>query len=173
MKYLGFKLDSSLSMSSQISSVSRTCYLELRRISSIRKYLTDDAIKILVCARILSRLDYCNALYTGMSNLNFKKLQTIQNAAAKLIFKKRKYDHATPLLKQLHWLPVKARCDFKIAVMAYKFFDGTLPTYLSKTLSARCPSRNLRSSTEHFLILPKTNLKYFWKRSFSCTAPKA
>ena len=107
-----------------------------------------------------------------MSNINFKKLQTIQNAAAKLILKKRKYDHATPLLKQLHWLPVKARCDYKIAVMAYKFFDGTLPSYLSKTLSARCPSRNLRSSTEHFLILPKTNLKHFGERSFNFTAPK-
>ena len=172
IKYLGFKLDSCLSMSDQINSVSRSCYFDLRRISSIRKYLTDDAVKTLVCARILSRLDYCNAVFTGMSTSNFNKLQTIQNAAAKMIFKKRKFDHASPLLKRLHWLPVRARCDYKISVLAYKYFEGSLPEYLSNTLIARSPSRNLRSSSEHFLQLPKINLKHFGERSFSFAAPR-
>ena len=172
VKYLGVQIDSSLSMSSQINSISKSCFLELRRISSIRKFLSHDAVKTLVCSKVLPRLDYCNSTFIGMTDYNFTRLQRIQNCAAKLIYKKRKYDHVTPLLHDLHWLPVRARCIYKIAVLTYKFFDGSLPQYLSDLLTVKHSQKCLRSSSQKLLNRPRCLMKNFGERSFSFNAPK-
>ncbi len=82
-----------------------------------------------------------------------------------------KRDHVTPLLKELHWLPVKYRIQYKLATLAFRHFDSTLPPYLSSSLCTYQPSRSLRSSTERLLKIPKTNLKTFGERSFGYTAP--
>ena len=74
--------------------------------------------------------------------------------------------------QDLHWLPVRARCIFKLAVFAYKHFDGTLPEYLSDTIEVHRPSRILRSSTDSLLNVPKCSLKHYGERSFSFMAPK-
>ena len=83
----------------------------------------------------------------------------------------QKQDHVTPLLKELHWLPVKLRCQYKIATLAYRHFEGSLPPYLSSSLCTYEPSRSLRSSNEKLLKIPKRNLKSFGQRSFSFMAP--
>ena len=88
-----------------------------------------------------------------------------------LILKKLKRDHVTLLLKELHWLPVKYRIQYKLATLAFRHFDGTLPPYLSSSLCTYQPSRSLRSSTERLLKIPKTNLKTFGERSFGYIAP--
>ena len=93
------------------------------------------------------------------------------NNAAQLVLKKRRRDHVTPLLKELHWLPVKFRCQYKIAALAYRHFDGSLPPYLFSSLCTYEPSRFLRSSNEKLLKIPKRNLKSFGQRSFSFMAP--
>ena len=85
--------------------------------------------------------------------------------------KKRRRDHVTPLLMELHWLPVKFRCQYKTAVLAYRHFEGSLPPYLSSSLCTYEPSRSLRSSNEKLLKIPKRNLKSFGQRSFSFLAP--
>ena len=172
VRYLGVKIDSSLSMSLQINAISKSCFLELRRISSIRKFLSHQAVKTLVCSKILPRLDYCNSIFIGMTESNFKRLQRIQNCAAKLIYKKKKFDHVTPLLRDLHWLPVRARCIYKIAVLTYKFFEGSLPKYLSDLLTVKHNQRILRSSSQKLLTRPKCLLKNFGERSFYFNAPK-
>ena len=99
------------------------------------------------------------------------RFQRVQNHAARIILKKRKRDHVTPLLKDLHWLPVKFRSAFKIATLAFKHFNGTLPRYLSDSLYTYQTSRTLRSSSEKLLKLPKRNTKSFGERSFSFQAP--
>ena len=162
----------SYSMSLQINAISKSCFLELRRISSIRKFLSHQAVKTLVCSKILPRLDYCNSIFIGMTESNFKRLQRIQNCAAKLIYKKKKFDHVTPLLRDLHWLPVRARCIYKIAVLTYKFFEGSLPKYLSDLLTVKHNQRILRSSSQKLLTRPKCLLKNFGERSFYFNAPK-
>ena len=86
-------------------------------------------------------------------------------------WKKRRRDHVTPLLKELHWLPVNFRCQYKIAALAYRNFEGSLPPYLSSSLCTYEPSRSLRSSNEKLLKIPKRNLKSFGQRSFSFMAP--
>ena len=80
-------------------------------------------------------------------------------------------NHVTPLLMKLHWLPVASRIKFKIAVLAFRCFDGSLPTYLSSLLQIYQPSRSLRSSTEKLLCVPQTNFKSFGQRSFRYQAP--
>ena len=78
----------------------------MRRISSIRHVLTDDATKTLVTSLVLSRPDYCNSLLSGIPQRLIDKLQKVQNYSAQLIFKTSKCTHVSPLLAKLHWLPI-------------------------------------------------------------------
>ena len=171
VRNLGVHLDQTLSMQQHISSVCRAAYLELRRIASIRPYLTQSATAQLVSSAITSRLDYCNSILAGLPLKQIPRLQRVQNNVAKLVLRKSKYDQMTPLLQELHWLPMKFRPQYKIATFVYHFFDGTLPGYLSQTLCAYEPTRNLRSSCEKLLKVPKRNTKTFGERSFSFLAP--
>ena len=86
-------------------------------------------------------------------------------------WKKSKCDHVTPLLKELCWLPVKYCIQYKLATLAFRHFDGTLPPYLSSSLYTYQPLHSLCSSTESLLKIPKTNLKTFSERSFGYIAP--
>ena len=104
---------------------------------------------------IISRLDYCNSVFAGLPADQVARLQRIQNNAARLVMKKRKRDHVTPLLKELHWLPVKFRCQYKIATLAYRHVEGSLPPYLSSSLCIYEPSQSLQSSKEKLLKIPK------------------
>ena len=105
------------------------------------------------------------------NNPTVSRLQRIQNNTARLVMIKRKRDHVTPLLKELHWLPVKFRCQYEIETLTYRHFEGSLPPYLSSPLCTYEPSRSLRSSKEKLLKIPKRNVKSFGERSFSFTAP--
>jgi len=98
VKNLGVYLDKSLSMEQHIAAV---------YIGRIRSYITNSACKTLVCSLITSRLDYGNALLYGVNASPLAKLQRVQNTAARLIARRKKYDHITPVLIELHWLPVK------------------------------------------------------------------
>ena len=157
-------------MKRHISSLCRTTFLALGRIASIRPFLSNSSTENLVVSMITSRLDYCNATFTGVVDEQIGRIQKIQNNAAQLILKKSKCDHVTPLLKELHWLPVKYRIQYKLTMLAFHHFDSTLPPYLS-SLCTYQPSRSLRSSTERLLKLPKTNLKTFGEFSFGYIAP--
>ena len=90
------------SFQQQISSVYRICYLELRRISAIRYYLSEDVTKKLLCAFVLSRLDYCNSLLAGCPKYLLSKLQKVQNNAARLISRTTRSAHVTPMHHSLH-----------------------------------------------------------------------
>ena len=108
VRNLGVTLDQTLSFQQHISNVCRTCYLDLRRISTIRYYLSEDATKTLNCAFVPSTLDCCNALLSG-SPKHLDRLQKVQNNAARLIYRSPKFSHVTPLLHTLHWLPIEKR----------------------------------------------------------------
>ena len=158
-------------MQKHISSICCASFLELRRIASIRPYLSQSAAARLVAAMVISRLDYCNSVFIGLPADHIARLQRVQNNATRLVLKKRRRDHVTPLLKELHWLPVKFRCQYKIATLAYRHSEGSLPPYLSSSLCTYEPSGSLRSSNEKLIKIPKRNLKSFGQRSFSFMAP--
>ncbi len=87
-----------------------------------------------VHAYITSRLDYCSSLYCGSSKSLIDRLQLVQNAAARFLHNSRKSTHITPILRILHWLPIKFRIDFKILLFVYKSLHDLAPIYLSELL---------------------------------------
>ncbi len=148
VRNLGVLFDSNLSFDSHISSICKTAFFHLKNISKLRPMLSMSNAEILIHAFMTSRLDYCNALLGGCSARLINKLQMVQNAAAT---RTRKYDHISPVLSTLHWLPIKHRIDFKILLISYKALNGLAPQYLSELLSHYSPPRPLRSQNSgHF-----------------------
>jgi len=107
-------------MKDHISALSRSCFWQLRQLQFVRSSLTSDTAKTLVHAFISSRLDYCNSLLYGVSDSMLKKIQAFQNAAAWVVTGARKVDHITPVLRELHWLPVHQRIRYKLAMTVYR-----------------------------------------------------
>ena len=140
---LGFILDSKLSTKKHIIKICQTAYFELKRISSIRRFLTEDAAKTLVTSCIISQVDYCNCLLMGTPNSVIHPLQTIQNFAARLILLAPHHQHSTPLLEKVHWLPISECVKYKVACMCFNARNGSGPAYLSELLYVYTPSRTL------------------------------
>ena len=171
-KNLGVMFDSHMTMEKHITSVCKSANFHLRNISAIRNVLTDSSAAQLVHSMITSRLDYCNSLLLGIPDCQINRLQRIQNNAARVVSKIKKFDHITPTLHSLHWLPVKERIHFKTMLITYKALNGKAPAYLSELLVPYTPARQLRSGDKHLLTVAKSNTKSFGDRTFSIRAPK-
>ncbi len=169
-KNLGVTFDEAMNLKSHINSVCKSGYYHLRNISRIRKCLTHDSCVTLVHAFITSRLDYCNSLFAELPACDINKLQLVQNSAARLVTFTRKFDHITPVLYNLHWLPVKERISFKILLLTYKALHGKGPRYISEMLSFR-DSRNTRYMQTAPLSVPQVKCSTFGGRAFSYVAP--
>ena len=172
VRNLGVYLDQELKMTAHVSHVVKTAYMHIRKLRSVKKYLTKHAMKTLVQCFIISRLDYCNSLLYGIAEESLDRLQKVQNAAARLIFGLRKYDHVTEALMELHWLPIRSRIDYKIALITYKTLHGDGPEYLKEMLTPMQNRKSLRSMNGDLLKLPKSKLKSGGDRSFSVAAPR-
>jgi exonuclease III len=170
VKSLGVHFDASLKMEKQVNAISRSCFYQIRNIGKIRKFLTDDTCKILVHSLVTSRLDYGNAILYGITKTLISKLQRVQNTAARLITRTRKRDHITPILINLHWLPVTYRIQYKILVHTYRIINGTGPSYLCNLVTHYKPARPLRSQSQHLLNVPKTHTAVFGDRRFDKAA---
>jgi len=127
---LGVVVDSRLTMSDHVASVCRSAYYYLRQIRPIVQSLTVDAARTLVQACIASRMDYCNAVLHGITGNLLQRLQSVQNAAARLVTRTGRCEHITPVLRELHWLPVRRRVEFKIATLVFKALNNLAPPYL-------------------------------------------
>ena len=112
-----------------------------------------------------------NSILFGLPKHVTDRLQLVQNSSARLVTLTRKHDHITPILKDLHWLPVEYRIKFKILLLTFKALHGLSPTYLQDLISIRKPPRNLRSSSSMLLSSKSYNLKSYGLRSFSVAAP--
>ncbi len=172
VKNLGVILDSNLSFEKHISNVTKTAFFHLRNIAKLRNMLPVSDAEKLFHAFMTSRLDYCNALLGGCPASSINKLQVVQNAAARVLTRSRKYDHITPILQSLHWLPIKFHISYKILLLAYKALNGLAPAYLTSLLSRYNPSRSLRSQNSGLLVVPRIAKSTKGGRAFSYLAPK-
>jgi len=169
---LGVIFDNTLDMSNHIKTVCRASFMQLRHLRSIKDTLTRDSLEKVTHAFIGSRLDYCNALLYGLPQSSISKLQRIQNAAARLLTGTKKFDHITPVLKSLHWLPVEKRIDFKVLLLVYRALHDQAPEYMRDMLQERTNVRTLRSTVSSQLAVPRSRLKGFGDRAFSIAAPR-
>ena len=119
-----------------------------------------------------AKLDNLNSLLYGLPDSKIKQLQHIQNSAARLVEKVRKFDNTTPILKKLHWLPVAFRIEYKILLLCFKCLNDLGPKYLAELLIPYVPTRSLLSLDKKLLVEPKSRLKSYGDRSFSICAPR-
>ncbi len=143
VRNLGVLFDSNLSFEKHVSSICKTVFFHLKNISKLRPMLSMSNAETLIHAFMTSRLDYCNALLGGCFACLINKLQLVQNAAARVLTRTRNYDHISPVLSTLHWLPIQHRIHFKILLITYKALNGLAPQYLSELLSHYSTSRPL------------------------------
>ena len=169
---LGISVDHHLSMVPQINHICKSATFSLRNIGRIRKYLSQGDCEKLVHAFISSRLDCCNSVLIGVCQKQLDKLQRIQNSAARLVTRTKKYEHITPVLRSLHWLPIASRIEFKILLLTYKAMNYLAPPYISELLNLYCPKRTLRFSDSKLLQVPRTFTATYGDRAFSVCAPK-
>ena len=168
---LGVVMDSHLTMAAHVRRTCRAALFHLSRINKIRRFLDFFSAKCVVNALVISRLDYCNALYLGLSDDLLKRLQRVLNAAARTIFNLRRRDPISQHLKSLGWLPISERAKFKVACLSFRCLYGTAPLYLSSLLTPHVPTRDLRSSNKNLLVTNPFRLVKYGKRAFSRSAP--
>ena len=141
-------------MKTHVTKVCQSTYLNLRNIGRIRKLLDEDSVKVLVQSLIISHLDYCNSLLLGVPNQTLDRLQKVQNRAARLISLTKNKQPISPVLYELHWLPVRERINFKVSCMIYKCLNDKAPEYLKELVQVYTPARQLRSMNKNLLVVP-------------------
>ena len=154
IKNLGVYLDSKLSFDKQVSETCKACYFHIRALRHIRTSLTIEASKTIAAAIVGSRLDFCNSLLAGTSVSNLTRLQRVQNTLARVVAQKPRFCHITPVLSDLHWLPVRHRISFKIATVTFRVLQSQQPSYLSSLIPRYVPARALRSSSSFSICVP-------------------
>lgn len=174
IKYLGVYLDRGLSFQKQVAEKCRIAAMNIHYIRQIRQYLSKEATQQLMCSLVVSHLDYANSLLVGLPAKTVQRLQRIQNMAAKLTLKLKKYDSATEALYSLHWLPIAYRCEFKVACLVHKTLSGNGPAYFESLLVPHVAGYSTRSAQSDAITLevPRTRHMTFADRSFSVAAPR-
>uniref|UniRef100_M3XH36 Reverse transcriptase domain-containing protein n=1 Tax=Latimeria chalumnae TaxID=7897 RepID=M3XH36_LATCH len=168
-KSLGVFLDASLTLERQVSSVVSSGFFHLRNIRRLRPVLLRDSLSTLMHAFVASRLDYYNALYAGLTLKNIHRLQLVQNSAAHVVNNVSRFNHITPTLRELHWLPIRWRITFKVLVLVHKALNGLGPAYLRDFLTPYIPARPLCSESGNLLVVPRFRSR-LGERSFAFQA---
>ena len=166
VKNLGVIFDSDNSFDNHVAKVCRACYYHLHDLRQIRKFLGAETAILLANAMVSSRLDYCNSLLYGVSKSNIAKLQRVQNALCRIIFRLDKMSHVTPFLKKLHWLPIQHRILFKYNLLVFKAIDLSQPPYLSALIRSSSLTRGNRLS-----ISSTRPNKHIGRHGFAVAAP--
>ena len=169
---LGVILDKCFNFQEHTKSICKSSHYHIRNITKIRKYIDEESAKIVVHAFVTAKLDSCNSLLYGLPQHLILRLQSIQNTAARVVARTGKFGHITPVLKQIHWLPVHYRIVFKILLLVYKALNGTALSYISELLKYHTSERKLRLSSQHLLVTPKARLKTYGERAFAVAAPR-
>ena len=161
-----------MSMRPRVNQIVKSAYFHLRSIGKIRRYLDNNTCKSVVQALVISRLDYANVILTGLPDLLLRKLQLVQNNAARLITRTSRRDHITPVLKKLHWLPVHQRIIHKLLSIVYKALNSAdAPSYIKDMLHVNRPERHLRSCDSGYHLSVARTHRCVGDRAFSVAGP--
>ena len=171
VRNLGAVFDEHMTMRPHVKKICRTATAAIHKIGRIRNQLDKQTTVKLIHAFVTSRLDSGNALLSNMPDQDIQHLQRIQNISARIIERTRRTSHITPILHNLHWLPMDKRTHFKILLMTYKALHGLAPSYISHLLVQYTPRRTLRSQNQHLLHIPRARTQTYGHRSFSFIAP--
>ena len=172
---LGVFLDSELTMRTHVSRTVSRCFFAMRQLRSVRRSVPSDVFQSLIASLVLTRLDYGNATLVGISAGLITRLQSVLNAAARMIVGLRRRDHISQTLADLHWLRAAERIDFKLAVTVYRCLHNTAPRYLSRDIcriSDLAFRSRLRSSSSSLIAIPRCRLSTVGDRSFAVAAAR-
>ena len=170
IKNLGVIIDSNLSFDQHVDATCKSAQFHIRALRHIRGLLSTEVARCVAASIVGSRLDYCNGLLFGATSKNLRKLQIVQNTAARVVTMGRKRDHIGPVLRDLHWLPVKERITLKLATTVFKTLSCSELSYLLELMEDYKPWRSLRSSQKQLLNIPRCRTKIA-SRAFSVAAP--
>lgn len=164
---LGVIVDEELNFDDQINKITSSCFQTIYKISRIKYFLRPVHLKTLVVSLILSKLDYCNAVYYGMSSKNLKKMQSVQNAAARLVSKTNRFDNVSisKFIREYHWLRVRDRISFKVLLITHKALSNSAPSDIMNLI------KRSRNSRVDILQHAQSHSK-FGDRCFQVAAPK-
>ena len=131
-KNLGTWMDNNLNLKINVNNTCKAAYYHPTNVRRIRKYLDEKTTQTLIHALIIGRIDYCNSILYGLPAKELAKLQRLQNSAARIIFNIPRMCHITPVLRELHWLPIQFRIQFKLIIITLKVIKGHGPIYLQE-----------------------------------------
>lgn len=176
-KNLGFVFDKHLNLHDQINNISKICYMNQRNLNRIGSKLSKELKVQLVHSCIHSILDNGNSTFAALSQDKLTKLQKIQNAAVWFIYGlkgKERYQSLTPFLMELHFLPVRYRILYKIALLVFKCLNNLAPKYLGSLIEVRTNNcYSVRLDNDFFkLVHPPSPRTTKTEAAFSYTAPK-
>ena len=170
-KNIGVFIDTNMTMEAHITNICNRAYRLLHCIAKAKQFLDRQSLECIIHAFITTRLDYCNAILCGASQGLKQKLQRVQNAAARILMNAKRWEHITPILRELHWLPVECRIEFKVLVLVYKCANNLAPSYLCQLIRPYSPGRNLRAADQTYLSVPFTTSDFIKNNAFSYVAP--
>ena len=173
---LGVYIDTDVTMSAHVTATIRACFAALRQIRSVRRSFMQDALLMLIRSFVITKLDFYCSVLAGVSGSLMQWLQSVLNAAARLVFSMRRSQHTTPLLHELHWLKVPERIQYRLCVLAFWCLHGLAPSYLSETLHLYTEvdaRRRLRSASTSTLVVPSTRRSTLGDRAFPVAAAHA
>ena len=165
-KNLGVWLDELLDFKCHIKKVVASCFIVLREISKIKTFLPRECLNTLVTSLVISKLDYCNALFYKIGSGEINMLQAVQNAAIRLVFGRFKYDRGpiSHLFIKLHWHKIRERIIFKLCLIVHKCIWTIAPESLQSLI--------VLSNVRTYKLVEKTFFSVYGQRSFSCAGPK-
>ena len=172
VRNLGVIFDSQMTMRPCVNSIIRSANAHLRSLGRVRRYLDDATAAAAARALMLSRLDFANSLLAGIPARLMNRLQVVQNNAARLVTRTPSRAHITPVLQDLHWLPVRQRVFYEVMCLTYGSLNSTAPIYLNDLVARRQHSRTLRSSADPSLLTVPRTKKEYGDRAFSAWGPR-
>ena len=179
VRNLGVLFDAKFCFTNHVNSVIKSCFISLRDLHRIRRFLSIDTSVVIANALVSSRLDYCNSLFRSLLSRNATRLQYVQNALARFVTGASKYTHITSTLRTLHWLPIRQRIIFKTLVLVYKYLTTGQRKYFAPYLSLYKSAMNTRRSNPPNLFLQVPHFcasihksKVYFNNSFSYDVPK-